>query len=243
VRPFLAQLRAELVLLARNGESLLLTLGIPVVLLVFFSWVDVLPIDERTHPDPVSFLAPGILALAVMSTAMVNLAIATGFERHYGVLKRLAATPLGRPRLVGAKTATIAVVEVVQVVALVLVALALGWEPQWEVATALSAVVLGSVAFAGIGLCLGGTLRAFVALAAANALYVVLLLVSGMLIPLRELPDSMRVVARALPSGALADALRGALTEGAQVPGRAWVVLAVWAAAGLLVATRLFRWE
>jgi ABC-2 type transport system permease protein len=242
MRALAAQVLAELRLQARNGESLLLTLGIPIVLLAFFSTVDILPIDTR-YGDPVNFLAPGILALAVMSTAMVNLAIATGFERQYGVLKRLGATPLGRPRLLAAKTIAIAVVELVQVALLVPVALALGWDPTWRVAPALAAVIVGSVAFAGLGLILAGTLRALVTLAAANGLYLVLLLLSGMLFPLRELPGPLRAVARALPSGALAEALRGALTPGASIPTRAWVVLVAWAIVAPLAATRLFKWE
>ena len=110
-----AQTRVELVLTLRRGESVLLTLIIPVLLLVFFSSVDILPVGVK---DPVDFLAPGILALAVMSTAMVGLGIATGFERQYGVLKRLGSTPLGRPRLLGAKTIAIIAVEVLQVAVL-----------------------------------------------------------------------------------------------------------------------------
>jgi ABC-2 type transport system permease protein len=237
VRPLLAQLRLELALLARNGESLLLTIGIPVLLLAFFANVDVLPIDG----EPIDFLAPGVLALAVLSTAMVNLAIATGFEREYGVLKRLGSTPLGRPRLLAAKTIAILVVEVVQVAVLWLLALALDWEPDPAVAAFAAAVVLGTVACAGLGLCLAGSLKALVTLAAANGLYLVLLLLSGMVIPLDELPGALRAVARALPSGALAEAVRGTLTAGIDVPTRAWWVLAAWAVAAPLAATRLFR--
>jgi ABC-2 type transport system permease protein len=243
MKGFLAQLRVELVLLARNGESLLLTLGIPVVLLVFFSSVDVLPINEELFPDHVDFLAPGILALAVMSTSLVNLAIATGFERQYGVLKRLGATPIGRPRLLAAKAGAVALVEVVQLAVLVPTALALGWEPTWEVVPALAAVVLGSIAFAGLALCLAGRLRAMATLAAANALYLVLLLLSGMLIPLRELPRVARTVALTLPSGALARVLRGSLSDVVSTSAREWVVLAAWAVVAPVVATRLFRWE
>lgn len=238
MRPLLAHLRLELALLARNGESLLLTLGIPVLLLIFFANVDVLPIDG----EPIDFLAPGVLALAVLSTALVNLAIATGFEREYGVLKRLGATPLGRPRLLAAKTLAILAVEVVQMTVLWLLALALGWDPSPEPAFA-GAVVLGTVACAGLGLCLAGSLRALVTLAAANGLYLVLLLLSGMVIPLDELPGPARTLARALPSGALAEAVRGTLTDGSAVPGRAWLVLVAWAIASPLLATKLFRWE
>ena len=109
MKRLLTQLRAEVQLTLRNGEQLLLTLGIPVLLLVFFSLVDVLPTGTA---DPVDFLAPGVLALAVMSTSMVSLGIGTGFERSYHVLKRLGATPLGRPRLVLAKVLSVAVVAV-----------------------------------------------------------------------------------------------------------------------------------
>ena len=238
MRPLLTHLRLELTLLGRNGESLLLTLGIPVLLLVFFANVDVLPIDG----EPIDFLAPGVLALAVLSTSLVQLAIGTGFEREYGVLKRLGATPLGRPRLLAAKTLAVLAVEAVQLVVLSGIAVALGWDPSVRPAFAL-AVLLGTVACAGLGLCLAGSLKALVTLAAANGLYLVLLLLSGMVIPLDELPGPARAVARALPSGALAEAVRGTLTAGATVPGRAWVVLAAWAVASPLLATRLFRWE
>src|SRR5580765_2066750 len=101
------QLRAELRRVAANGEQVLLTLGIPVLLLVIFSLVDVLPTDTK---DPIDFLAPGILALATMSTALVSLGIGTGFERSYHVLKRLGTTPLGRPRLIGAKIGAVVAV-------------------------------------------------------------------------------------------------------------------------------------
>lgn len=238
MKPLLAHLHLELALLARNGESLLLTLGIPALLLVFFANVDVLPIDG----EPIDFLAPGVLSLAVLSTALVNLTIGTAFEREYGVLKRLGATPLGRPRLLAAKTLTILVVEIVQVAVLWAISLALGWDPSPE-PTFVLAVILGTAAFAGLGLCLAGTLKAMVALAAANGLYLVLLLLSGMVIPLDELPEQAQAVARALPSGALTEVMRGTLTAGVSVPDRAWAVLAAWAVAGPLLATRLFRWE
>ena len=132
---FRSQLRTELQLVARNGEQLLLTLGIPVLLLVFFSLVDVLPTGTD---DPIDFLAPGVLALAVMSTAMVSLGIGTGFERSYHVLKRLGATPLGRGRLIAAKICSVAVVELAQFAILVPVAYLLGWSPgttNWFAAT------------------------------------------------------------------------------------------------------------
>ena len=242
MRALLAQTRTEVVLTLRRGESVLLTLGIPILLLVFFSLVDVLP-TEVAADDPVDFLAPGVLALAVMSTAMVGLGIATGFERQYGVLKRLGTTPLGRPRLLAAKTLAILAVELVQVAVLVPVALALGWSPGGDVAVAVVGALLGSVAFAGLGLLMAGTLRGEVTLAAANGLYLVLLLLGGMVIPLAELPGGIRAVARLLPAAPLAEILNGSIGAASSVPGRAWLVLAAWAVAAPLAAARFFRWE
>lgn len=236
----MAQSRAELRMTLRRGESVLLALGIPVLLLGFFSVVDVLPVGVE---DPVTFLFPGILALAVMSTAMVSTAIATGFERQYGVLKRLGTTPLGRPRLLAAKVVGIVAIEVLQLVVLLVEALLLGYRFRGaQLALAGAAMVLATVAFAGLGLLMAGTLPALTTLAAANGLYLVLLLLSGMLIPLSALPAGVAGLARALPSGALAEALHSAL-GGGSVPGRAWLVLVAWAVVAPLVAASRFRWE
>ncbi len=238
---FRAQLIAELQVVRRNGEQLLLTLGIPVLLLTFFSLVDVLPTGTK---DPIDFLAPGVLALAVMSTSMVSLGIGTGFERTYHVLKRLGATPLGRPLLIAAKITAVAVVELVQFAVLVPVAYALGWAPQstnWALASA--AVLVGTIAFAGIGLTMAGRLRGEINLAALNGLYLVLLLLGGMVIPFAKLPGAVRAVAHALPSGALADVLRETLGGHGNQPGTSWIVLAAWAAVTPLLAARLFRWD
>jgi len=173
----------------------------------------------------------------------VSLSIATAFERQYGVLKRLGTTPLGRPALLAAKTAAIVVVELVQVAVLVPVALLLGWHFHGNAAVAVLAVVVATVAFAGVGLLMAGTLRAEVTLAAANGLYLLLLLLGGMVIPLSKLPSGLRVAARALPAAAISDALHGALSAGASVPTRAWVVLTVWALAAPIAAALTFRWE
>jgi ABC-2 type transport system permease protein len=233
---------AELRLTLRRGDAVLLNLAIPVGLLIFFSVVDVLPKPAGVIHS-VDFLSPGILALAVMSTSMVSLGIATGFERQHGVLKRLGATPLGRPRLLAAKVVAVAAIEILQVVLIAIVALLLGWDPGGPVAAALPAILLATVAFSGLGLLMAGALRAEVTLAAANGLYLLLLLLGGMVFPLSKLPSGLRTVARGLPAGALSDALHGALTAGGSVPARAWIVLAIWAVAAPVAAAVTFRWE
>ncbi len=238
---FISQLKAELSMTLRRGESLLLTVGIPVVLLVFFSVVKV--IDTGTD-EPVDYLAPSTLALAIMSMAMVGTAIATAFEREYLVLKRLGTTPLGRGRFLGAKVASVVVIEILQIVVLAAVGYALGWRPQasgWP--AVLAALVLGTTAFAGLGLLMAGTLKATVVLAGANGLYIVLLLISGLVVPLSRFPGPLRAVVKLLPSTALAQIIRGALTKGQSMPSSAWVVLAVWAAGATVAARQFFRWE
>lgn len=239
MRALRAQFRIECTLTLRNKESLLLTLGIPVGLLVFFSLVDVLPLEGVD--DPVDVLAPGVLALAIMSMAMTGLAIATGFERSYGVLKRLGTTPLGRPRLLVAKIAGVVAIEAVQAIVLVPVALLIGWRPSLSVLPLLGAVVLGTTAFAGLGLWMAGTLRAEITLALANGLYLVFLLLGGFLIPLDEFPEPLRLLAQALPGSALTDLVTAAFSGGT-APARAWAVLAIWAVATPVVAARTFRW-
>lgn len=235
------QLRAELMLLARNGEQLLLTVVIPILLLGFFGSVDVLPSGDMT---PIQFLVPGVLSIAVMSSAMVSVGIATGFERSYLVLKRLGATPLTRGQLVTAKIASIFVVQVFQAALLLPLGFLLGWEPSGNIWPLAFVILLGGTsAFAGIGLLLAGRLRAEINLAAQNGLYLLLLLLGGMVIPRESLPSFAGDAAQILPSTALADLLRTSLNgDGGAllVPG---IVLAVWAVVAPAIAAKRFRWS
>lgn len=237
-----AQLRAELQLVMRNGEQILLTLGIPILLLVFFGTVDVLPINDVE--ETADFLLPGVLALAIMSTSMVSLGIATGFERSYQVLKRLGATPLGRGRLVIAKILTVFVVEILQLAVLIPIGLAIGWRPEGTLwALSLLVILGGTAAFAGVGLTMAGRLRGEINLAVQNGFYLLLLLLGGMIIPLDELPGPLAAVGRALPSGALADLMHETLNNTGDKPLLSLLVLAAWALVAPLVAARTFRWS
>ena len=238
-RTFL-QLVAELRIILRNGEQLLLTLIIPLILLGFFGSVDVLPSGDS---DPLTFLVPGVYAVAIMSSAMVSMGIATGFERSYLVLKRLGATPLTRMELVSAKVLSIFVVELLQAVALFSLGLALGWKPEGNVwPLAILIVLLGTAAFVGVGLLLAGRLRAEINLAAQNGLYLLLLLLGGMIIPRDSLPGFLSNAALALPSTTLADGLRTTLNGTGQLLQPILILLA-WAVIAPLVAARRFRWS
>ena len=238
-RAVAAQARVELLLTLRRGESLVVSLAIPVGILVFFTKVDVAQTSLR---DPVQFLVPGTLALAVMSTAMVSLGIATGYERRYGVLKRLGSPPLSRAGLLAAKTMSVLALEVVQAVVLLAVGAALGWQNRGSIAAAVGLLLVGTVAFAGIGMFFAGVLRAEANLAVANGLFLLLLFLGGMAYPLSRLPAYLEAVARALPAAALSDTVRQALSAGPISIG-ALVTLVAWAIGAPLIAARTFRWE
>jgi ABC-2 type transport system permease protein len=244
-RATLAMTAMELRLALRRGETLVATVVLPVVVLVFFSAVLVIPSGAES---PVDFLLPGSIAFAVIATSLVSLGITTGYDRYYGVLKRLGGSPLSRPELIAAKILAVVVVEAAQVALLVAVAaLGLGWRVPADASAGLVvvAVLLGTLAFAGIGLLLAGTLRAETMLAVANILFVASLVLGGIVVPVDHLPAPLAALAQVLPAAALADALRVALAA-SPAPAdaaRSLAVLAVWGVAAVLLAGRTFRWE
>lgn len=233
-----AQSRLEWRQLMTNGEQLLLTLIIPLAALVGVTRLDLATVDEAT---------PGVMALAILSTAFTSTAIATGFERRSGVLKFLGATPLARSGLLVGKTAATFAVIVVQLLLISGVALTLGWSPQVTDPVALViAVILGTVALGSWGFALAGMLRAEATLAVANGIFLLLLFAGGTVLPTDRLPGAMTGVVQFLPSAALGDALRtllGAPSAGEGIPTASLLVLLVWAIAGIAVSTRTFRWE
>jgi ABC-2 type transport system permease protein len=238
-----AQAALELRTLTRNGEQLLLTLIIPVLLLIAFGHEALITIGSGS---PINFVVPGILALAVMSTAFTSQAIATGFERRYGVLKRLGASPLSRAGLIAAKTVTVLTVELGQAAIVLAVGAVLGWAPVASPDAALWVLLLllaGTAAFSGLGLLLAGTLRAEATLAAANLLYLVMLGLGGVIVPLTKFPAAAQSVLKLLPAGALSDGLRSVLAHASGIPARDLLVLCVWAIAAIALAARTFRWE
>lgn len=239
-RTVLRQAALETRLLVRNGEQLVLTIVIPALLLALFSVVPVIDIGGGRRVD---FLAPGMLALAILSTSFTGQAIATGYDRRYGVLKRLGATPLPRWGLVVAKTASVLAVELVQVVLLVVIAKLLGWAAHPAVGEAALLLVLGTAAFSGLALLMAGTLRAEATLALANLLFLLLLLAGDVIVPLARFPAGLAGVLRLLPITALADGLRAVLQQGAPLPWGDVLTLAVWAAAAIAAAGLTFRWD
>jgi ABC-2 type transport system permease protein len=235
-RRVLAHGLTEFMLLVRNGEQLLLALVIPIGILVLGRVVG-------GRFGSLGTLAPSVMALAVWSSAFTSVAIATGFERRYGVLERLAPTPLGRSGLLAGKATSIVLVVVGQLLVVGVVAAALGWRPRWTLPSALLmvvAVVLAVATFASLALALAGRLRAEATLGLANLVYVVFVAIGALVLPLARYPSAARPLIRLLPTAALGEALRA----GAQGQMRLWpvAVLVVWLAVGATAAWRGFRW-
>jgi len=236
----LAQAAFETRILLRNGEQLLVAIVLPALALVGLTLVDVPSLGTGRRVD---VIAPGILALAVMSTAFTGQAIQTGFDRRYGVLRLLGTTPLGRGGLLAGKFVGVLAVELLQVVVLGAIALALGWHPVLAgVPYAVLAGLVGTAAFVALALLLAGTLRAEAVLAVANLVWVLLLAGGAVVVPTRRMPAGLSHLASALPSGALGEAMRAALGSGRLAVGSVLVLLA-WAIAAGAAAARWFRWD
>lgn len=241
----LAQAGFEAAGLLRHGEQLLVSVVLPLMALVGLALVPYpeLAVGPWAEARRIDVLSPGVLALAVMSTAFTGQAILLGFERRWGVLRLLGTTPLGRGGLLTAKALSVLVVLAVQLVVIGVVAAFLGWRPDpVGVLPALVAVLLGTVAFASLAACLGGSLRAEAVLALANLVWVLLAAGGGVLLPAHALPGPAATLVSLLPSAALGDALRTALVHGAFAWGPLLVLL-VWGAAAALLARRLLRWS
>ena len=241
-RRVLAQTSFEARAILRNGEQLLVTIIVPVLVLVGLTKATGIAIDTDGM-SRIDFFTPGVLALAIMTSSFTSQAIASAFDRRNGVLRLLSTTPLGRGGLLAGKILGVLAVEVVQVVVIGTTALLLGWHPDTTgLLLAVVAVILGTAAFTSLALLVAGTLRAEAVLAVANLLLLLLAVAGGVIVPADRLPGPMAHIALLLPSGALGDAMRETLWHGS-LPAWSVVVLVGWTAALGWGASRLFRWH
>jgi ABC-2 type transport system permease protein len=220
-------------------------IGIPIGVLLFFTSTSIVVVPGGR---PADVLVPGSIALAIIATGLVNLGIATAYERSYGVLKRLGGSPLGRTGLLAAKIVVVGLIVAVQVLAILAVAgAALGWTGGVTGPSSLPlvvlAILLGTAAFAGLGLLLAGTLRAEATLAVANGLFLAAMLLGGIILPVSHLPAPLATVAGVLPAAALSEALGLGLGTVAGDATRPLAILIIWAVGAGLLTLRTFRWE
>jgi ABC-2 type transport system permease protein len=223
----------------RNGEQLMLTVILPLLVLVGLSRSSVVDLGDGARID---LAAPGVLALALISTSFTGQAIATGFDRRAGLLRLLGTTPLGRSGLIAGRVGAVLAVQLIQILLLGTAGVLLGWRPDpTGIIPAALIGLLGTAAFVSLGLLLAGALRAEAVLAAANLIWVLLLAGGGVVLAADRLGPVGPVV-QWLPSGALGDGLRSSLTAG-DWPWLDLAVLLIWAVIGTAATVRWFRWD
>lgn len=236
-RMLAAQAGLELRLLLRNGEQLLLTMLIPIALLI---GIALLPIGAH-EATRIAALVPAVMAVALMSTAFTGQAIAVGFDRRYGALKRLGATALPKWGVIAGKSLAVLVVVGLQSLIMGAIGLALGWRPDPAgLLLGVPILLVGVFAFASLGLLLGGTLKAEVVLALANLLWFALAGIGSLVLMHEHIPAAVTAVARITPSGALTEALVRATEDTGMAP-LSLVVLLVWGVLGSAAAVRTFK--
>lgn len=241
------QARYDTALTMGNGEQLLLTIIIPIALLIGLIFATGIPvdagIDNAADLPRVALVLPGVLTVAVLSSAFASLAIATGFDRRSGSLLLLATTPLSRVDLVVARAFSTLLIVLGQTLVLAVLAILFGWRPSFPDIAALGFIVLGALALAACAVALAGLLRAEATLALANGVFLILLVAGGTALPAAALPDSLAIVARLLPSGALGDGLRWSMLDAPVNGALAIGVLVAWAIAATVLARRTFKWD
>ena len=248
-RRILRQAAYDFRLTMANGEQLLLTMLIPIGILFGLVYATGIPvtagIEDTAAFQRIDFVLPGVLTVAVLSSAFASLAIATGFDRRSGALLLLATTPLSRVDLILARALSTLVIVLAQTMVLCLISLTLGWRPSGMALASLAYVIVGALSLAACAVTVAGLLRAEATLAIANGLFLILLVAGGTALPAASLPDVLAWLARFLPSGALGEGLRTSMLEGA-LNTSAWiplVVLLAWGLVAALVARRTFRWD
>ena len=240
--PVAAQARSEVKMTLKQGEAALLTIVIPVIGLAVFGSVRLLPVPAGV-PSRVNFVLAGAIAFGIMASGMVSQSITVAFDRNYGVLKRLGATPLGRKGVVMGKLAAVAAVELIQLVLLLGVGMALGWTPAGNPLFFVAGWVLATSAFTGIGMLIGGTLRAEIVLGLSTLLWLVLLGLGSMVVPLGSLPGAVAFVAKLLPAAGASYFILHGISAPGSVPTWAWIDLVAWGVGAPLLAVRLFKWS
>ncbi len=229
----------ETVNMLRNGEQLLVSIVIPVLVLIGVHSMGLLDTPEHSTLD---ILTPGVLAIAVMSSAFTSQGIGTAFDRRYGVLRFLSTTPIGNAGLILGKAMAVLMILVVQLAVLLGVAVVLGYRP--ELTGILPAAVflfVGALAFTSLGLLVAGTLRPEATLAITNLLWILLGAAGGSVFPLKD-GGFFTPILQWLPSAALGDGMRAALLEGqwALLP---LLIISLWAGAATALTVKFFSWK
>jgi ABC-2 type transport system permease protein len=242
VRLVWRQYRFERHLFWRNPSAAFFNFLLPLIFLALFGAI----VSGNRHE--LDIIVPGIAGMSVMSTTFTALAYNLTFLREQGVLKRMRGTPLPSGVFLGGlglNAVTNAATQIAIVVLAGRIFFGLGWPPD-GVELALFAVV-GVISFAALGVALSHAIPNFeTAPAVVNAIFVPVILISGVFFDVKHVPSFLRDIAQALPLVHLIDGLEGGLVAGRGGISShltALAVIGVWGLVGIVLAVRGFSWE
>lgn len=232
----------------RNPPAVFFGLMLPVLFLLIFASVFGNSTVDHLHIKQSTYYVPGLIALGIVSTTFVNLAMNLVVLRENRVLKRLRGTPLPAPAFIAGRVATaVGMALALTVVLLVIGRIAFGVDiPGATMPGVVVAVVVGAAAFC----CLGVAFSTLVpnedaGPAVVNAVVLPLYFISGVFFPTNDAPTWLTNVANVFPIRHLAQALLHAFEPGSGSPGIEWGhlgIVALWGVAGLVAASLTFRW-
>jgi ABC-2 type transport system permease protein len=234
----------------RNPASVFFTVLLPVMFLLIFATIfgnDT--IDELGGIKTTTYYVPAIITLAVVSATMQSLAISLTVDRETGLLKRTRGTPLPTWVFIAGRVGNSMVVSVLSLIALALLGrIVYGVEIPWERAPAVIVTLLvGAASFSCLGFALTAAIPTEDAAApVSNAALLPLYFLSGVFIPETEIPKGVLQFADIFPIRHFFEAFFSAWSPATVGAGFEWAdlgIVALWGAAGLLIAVKAFRWE
>jgi len=244
------EFRADLRSYVRNRETVFWTVAMPILFILIFGSVfqHQSVIVSGGQIDEAIYYVPEIIAFGLIASTFSNVVVSVVRYREGGIYKRRRATPVSAQVIIAGR----ALVAALSALAITGVLLAIGWlafgaqVPARTGAAFLVDVVVGAIVFCCLGFAVASLVRNVEsAQPIALATILSLAMISGIFIPIGELPTWIVNVSRVFPVRALSDALLSAFNPHTAGGGFNLVDLAIlgaWGAAAVLVAVRRFHW-
>ena len=243
-----AQLHADLLAFRRAPSAVFFTVGLPIIFLVLFESIfgsQKVPGANGQQIDLSTLQVPGFMVMGVVSASFVSLCITMVNRREAGVFKRVRGTPAPAWVLIAGQVVATLIVAILMVVLMVLLGqfaydVALDWSHLWWL---ILGVLVGAVAFSALGMALASVVPSLDAAAPiANLIVLPLYFISGVFVPVNELPTWLANIASYLPIRPFVEVLSYPYDPGTSLPWSALLILIAWGVVGLALAARFFRW-
>jgi ABC-2 type transport system permease protein len=251
----LRQARMAILVALRTPRTMIFTAAFPLILLVLFNSIfnhggnetTTLPSDVKLSAE--AYFTAGIIAYAVALSTFTTLAVSLTTQRENGQLKRYRGTPMPSWTFIVAQIAR-ASAQALLMTALLLGVGAIAYGVPVPAATFpafVLYVLLGTATMCSLGIALSSfTPNADAASTIAPFSVVMLSFISGVWIPVDQLPNTLETIGKVFPLYHLALGLQTTLAPGTSGSGLELgnvLVLAIWCAVGIRIAARRFKWE